>query len=159
MGVQAPTPHRGGKWEAWFLLLFTIQTVLGLAGVVYYEVWLSNADGLYSTLTNILRQSESLIIVIASETYVIVEGTSMLAERYKQKRFEDGIAVGIDKGRAEGRVEGRVEGRAEGREEGRAEVQQEWAEWNRRRESALAEGRPFTEPPPDIERASTNGSG
>lgn len=124
---------------------------------------MNGADGLYATLTNILRQSESLIIVIASETYVIVEGTSMLAERYKQKRYEDGIAVGIDKGRAEGRVEGRaegrVEGRVEGRAEGRAEVQQEWAEWNQRRESALEEGRPFTEPPPDIERASTNGSG
>ena len=140
--MQAPTPHRGGKWEAWFLLLFTIQTILGLAGVVYYEVWVNGADGLYATLTNILRQSESLIIVIASETYVIVEGTSMLAERYKQKRFEDGIAVGIDKGVAKGS----------------ADTNRKWAEWNRRREAALEEGRPFDEPPPDIEKASANGS-
>ena len=55
----------------------------------------------------------------------------MLAERYKQKRFEDGIAVGVAKGRAE--------------------VQQEWAEWNRRRESVLREGRPFDEPPPGVD--------
>ena len=95
---------------------------------------MNGADGLYATLTNILRQSESLIIVIASETYVIVEGTSMLAERYKQKRFEDGLAEGL------------------------ARANRKWAEWNRRREAAQQEGRPFDEPPPDIERASANGS-
>ena len=67
----------------------------------------------------------------------------MLAERYKQKRFEDGLATGIARGVAKGS----------------ADTNRNWSEWNRRREAAEEEGRPFTEPPPDIERASTNGSG
>ncbi len=38
--------------------------------------------------------------------------------------------------------------RAEGRAEGRAEANHDWEEWNRRRETALERGEPFTEPPP-----------
>ena len=55
----------------------------------------------------------------------------MLAERYKQKRYEDGLAIGYA--------------------QGAAEVNRKWREWNRRRESAEEEGRPFDELPPRIE--------
>ena len=75
----------------------------------------------------------------------------MLAERYKRKRYLDGYAIGY--------AQGYAQGLAEARAERVAEVHRNWSEWNRRRESAEEEGRPFTEPPPDIERASTNGSG
>ncbi len=50
----------------------------------------------------------------------------MLAERYLKRRFD------------------------EGRTEGRTEMQAKWEEWNRRREEALAENRPFDEPPPSM---------
>ena len=40
------------------------------------------------------------------------------------------------------------QGRQEGLMEGRQEVQAAWEAWNRRREEALANNRPFDEPPP-----------
>jgi len=55
------------------------------------------------------------------------------------------------KTRQEGREQGREEGQAVGREEANAA----WREWNRRREEAIAEGKPFDEPAPD----SRNGTG
>ena len=39
--------------------------------------------------------------------------------------------------------------RQEGREVGREEMNEAWREWNRRREEAMAEGKPFDEPTPD----------
>ncbi len=53
-----------------------------------------------------------------------------------------------DRLREEGRDEGRQEGLNEGRDEGRQEANRRWEAWNRRREQAAAEGRPFDEPPP-----------
>ncbi len=38
---------------------------------------------------------------------------------------------------------------AKGKAEGRAENQRLWVEWNERRDSALARGEDFTEPPPN----------
>ncbi len=43
----------------------------------------------------------------------------------------------------------RAKGRAVGKAEGRAENQRLWVEWNERRDSALARGEDFTEPPPN----------
>ena len=127
------TPYREGAWAAWFLSLFAIQATLSLIGLVVYEVWLNDTDSVNDTIGNILGRGESLIVILATETYVIVEGATMLAERWKQKRYEDG----------------RAEGRAEGHVEGRADERRMWVEWNQRRESAEKEGRTFTEPPPD----------
>ena len=52
--------------------------------------------------------------------------------------------------------EARAEGLARGRAEGRVETDREWADWNERREAAVARGEPFSEPPPSVSR---NGSG
>ena len=49
----------------------------------------------------------------------------------------------------------RAEGRAEGRVEGRAERDAAWDAWNRRRMAAEAEGKPFDEPPPSVQRNSS----
>ena len=44
------------------------------------------------------------------------------------------------------------------RKEARQELNREWVDWNRRRESALAEGREFNEPTPaENQRQGTNG--
>ena len=118
--MQIPPSHREGSWAAWFLLLFTIQIVPGLLGVAGYEIWSGDNASVYDTITSILRQSESLIIVIATETYIIVESVNMLAEKWKQKRYIDG----------------------------QIERQKLWEDWNSRRMEAERENRPFNEPPP-----------
>ena len=59
--------------------------------------------------------------------YAIPEVQKMISEMFKQQRFEQGLAQG-------------------------AQTQQKaWEDWNRRRETAQANGEPFTEPPPTLD--------
>jgi hypothetical protein len=63
-----------------------------------------------------------------------------------------GIQKWIDKKLRESEEKFREKMIAKGRAEGRAEVEakvHEWAEWNARRDNALARGENFTEPPPN----------
>ena len=77
--------------------------------------------------------------------YAIPEVWKMISEMFKQQRFEQGIELGIERGL--------TQGRQEGRQEGRQDQQKAWEDWNRRRETAQANGEPFTEPPPTLDRA------
>ncbi len=45
------------------------------------------------------------------------------------------------------------------RQEGREEMNIAWREWNRRREEAIAEGKPFDEPTPDSRNGTNNSRG
>ena len=83
----------------------------------------------------------------------------ILADNYNRGRVEgrvEGLAEGRVEGLAEGRVvglaEGRVEGLVEGRVEGVSDADQEWEAWLTRREIAVANGKPFDEPPPSRRR-------
>ena len=72
------------------------------------------------TVLSALKEASGLIPWLLIFTYYLVEGVSMLAERYLKLRY------------------------AKGREDER----QEWQSWNQRREEALRQGKEFTEPPP-----------
>ena len=64
-------------------------------------------------------------------SYFTREVWQMIAELFKQNRFQRGLDQGVQIG---------------------ASAQQKaWEGWNRRREQADAEGREFTEPPPTLE--------
>ena len=55
----------------------------------------------------------------------------MIAEMFKQQRYEAGLRRGLAQG---------------------IQTQQKaWEDWNRRRETAQANGLPFTEPPPTLD--------
>jgi len=72
---------------------------------------------------------EAVVVVSAAGSFVIVEGTVLLSERYLQKRFN--------------------EGKAEGKAEGRLEMWKAYMrDWERRRDEAVEQGLEFTEPPP-----------
>ena len=78
----------------------------------------------------------------------------MIAELFKENRFQRGLQQGFAQGHGQGRQEGHQEGLEQGRREGSQQVdaqQKAWEGWNRRREQARAEGREFTEPPPTLE--------
>ena len=70
--------------------------------------------------------------------YAIPEVCKMIGEMFKQQRYETGLQQGIQ----------------QGREEGRQDQQKAWEGWNRRRETALANNEPFTEPPPTLDLTS-----
>ena len=75
----------------------------------------------------------------------------MIAELFKEGRFQRGLQQGFDQGHGQGRQEGIEQGRREGILQGSADQQKAWEGWNRRREQAEAEGREFTEPHPTLE--------
>ena len=79
----------------------------------------------------------------------------MIAELFKESRFQRGLQQGLqqgfDQGHGKGRQEGLEQGRREGIQQGSSAQQKAWEGWNRRREQAHAEGREFTEPPPTLE--------
>ena len=104
-----------------FAVLFVLVTGLYL--------WRGFATATFSANTvdsalSALREASGLIPWLIIFTFYLVEGVSMLAERYLRSRY------------------------AKGRQEGREEERQKWIDWNRRREQALLEGSEFTEPPP-----------
>ena len=68
--------------------------------------------------------------------YFFQEVKEMIAELYKERRFQEGLA----------------QGRTEGQAEGRTERDREWTEYLARQAAAAREGVPFAEPTP-AERA------
>ena len=106
--------------EGWFLLIFL---VLFLPGSVLAFLF---GDGQAHLVVSFM---EAVVVIGAAASFVIVEGTVLLSERYLQKRFNEGIA--------------------KGREEGKLEMWQAYMrEWERRRDEAAEQGLEFNEPPP-----------
>ena len=65
-----------------------------------------------------------IVIAVAAETLVLIEGIEMLAERYLRRRYQ------------------------EGREAERKELNEAWEAWLKRRDEAMANNQPFNELPP-----------
>lgn len=129
--MALPSPDKSR--EGWYLSLFFVEFSACLALLFWQEVINNTTDGWLETVIAIARGMEPLVIVLTAATVILVEGYSMLAERYLRRRYR--------------------EGRAEGREAGRVEERRRWVAWNERRQQALDEGRPFDEPPPSTQEA------
>ena len=113
--------------EGKVLALFSVQYVVYL-GLITWK-WI----GTPATFAEAVWFLVPAIIFATTNAIWIVEGGAMLAERYKERRFQ----------------EGKQEGKQEGRKEGILETQRLWAEWNRRRLEAERSGVSFDEPPPE----------
>ena len=84
-----------------YFVVFGILASLGLALSIWYEVWENDTDSFAATTIAVLKHMEWVVVVGVAATYFGVEGTDMLAERFrKQQRM---------KGREEGREEGEQE--------------------------------------------------
>ena len=122
--------------ETSYIILFLILSLTGLGFVGWDEVRRVTADGFVETVIGILHGMEATVVVSAAMTYIMVEGWTMLAERYQRRRFQ--------------------EGRAEGRAEALAESHADWEGWLKRKAEAEAKGEDFSEPTPaDRDRAHT----
>ena len=123
----------GKTREGRFLIVFLLQFLTFSAFLAYHEVTAIPTDAITTMLT-ILMGMAPLAFVSAANTVVAVEGVEMLAERYLRKRYEAGKAEGLK----------------EGEERGVAQAWEVWQDWNLRRLAAEKEGRPFNEPPPEL---------
>lgn len=72
-------------------------------------------------------------------SYFTREVWQMIAELFKEGRFQRGLQQGLQRGIGQGI------------QIGASAQQKAWEGWNSRREQAHAEGREFTEPPPTLE--------
>ena len=72
-------------------------------------------------------------------SYFTPEVWQMIAELFKEGRFQRGLQQGLQRGIGQGI------------QIGASAQQKAWEGWNSRREQAAAEGREFTEPPPTLE--------
>ncbi len=117
------------RYYVTFAVLFVLVTVLYL-----WRGFATAPPGTHIVDTTLaaLKEASSLTLWLIVFTYYLVEGFSMLAERYLRSRY----------------AKGKEEGLKEGRQEGREEAQQQWLAWNQRREEALRQGKEFTELPP-----------
>ena len=116
--------------EGWFLALFLAQYLGGLVGLALLG-WLHPAVSWLEAA----KLVTVLIICATTNAILIVEGIPMVAERYLQRRYNEGEEAG----------------RAEGEKAGRKSTQQLWEAWNQRRLEAEANNEPFNEPPPSLE--------
>lgn len=114
--------------EGWFLFVFSVFFVAWLIPVVLnYATYNPPGNGNWTAiLTAVGRAMGPIAVLTAIVTVTLIEGGSMLSERFKKRRFE------------------------EGRQEGRQEAANAWREWNERREEAARRGQPFNDPPPDL---------
>ena len=123
----------GRSREGRYLLLFTLQLIICLGLLTWFEVGYQRDDGSLATVIAIGQGMAPLVVVVTATTVVILEGSTMLAERYLQRRYEEGMA------------------------KGEANEAARWRAWNARRLEAEREGRPFDEPPPGEDAASRAG--
>ena len=92
------------------------------------------------------------IVELGRLIMVLAERMAQRLKERKEKFKEEMMALGEARGRAEGIAQGEAQGEARGVAKGRAELIAEVVAWNDRRLAAEANGEPFDEPPPGVER-------
>ena len=134
------------RWRPLYSILFTLQTLLGIAFVVWREiVWVSD-DTLVDTISAIplgilvVGGAAAITTGIIPEALDIMLGVRDFINEYLEERRK--------RAHAEGLAEGFTEGHSEGLAEGRAEAQSEFDEWYKRWKDAQDRDEPFDEPPP-----------
>ena len=121
-------------WRGLYFALFSVQVIVCTGLVIWYEAFLIPGDGALETFMAVGRGAAPFVLLVATETVILVEALFMLSEWFLERRYR--------RGRAEGSVE----------------EYRRWEDWNNRRLAAEAEGRPFDEPPPSLPNGDTRRS-
>ena len=112
--MQDRTTGQQSSNEGLYLTLFAIAFIIGATLITWHEVRYNIQDTALETTFAIFKLMNPYLFVCAAAIYILVQGGTMLAERYLRRRY------------AEGREEGIAEGKVEGREEARAEFSNAW---------------------------------
>ena len=128
----------------WHLTLFVVLAMTGLALEAAENLPLHRREDVVGFTNTMIDGSASVILLAATVSTVIVEGTMIFAERYLKHRFERGREVGVE------------EGREEGVEQGVELERQRWLDWFARKQAAEDASEPFDEPMPG-QTANSNG--
>ena len=130
------TRERSAIWsvpedtQTLFLLLFAIQFSALCGLVIWFEVSSYTTGSWLQIVVPIGQGIGPWTVALAAESIIISETVMWVSEKYRRRRYMQGLAEGLA--------------------EGAAENQKKWEEWNRRREAAAAAGEEFSEPPPSL---------
>ena len=80
--------------ELSYIILFLIQFLIALSLVVWHEVGRVTTDDVVETVLSILQRMGGTVALFVVMTYVVIEGSRMLAEKYEQRRYQEGKADG-----------------------------------------------------------------
>ena len=120
----------------WHLTLFVVLATTGAALKAAEHLPLHKRGDVVGFTNTMIDGSGSVILLSATISTVIVEGTMIFAERYLKHRFEKGREEGVERG---------------------VELErQRWLDWFARKQAAEDAGQPFDEPMPG-QTANSNG--
>ena len=88
--------------EGWYLLIFSVLSGVWFTGLIQREVRDDEYNNLLDTILGIGQDMEAAVVVVGATTYVPVEASSMLAEKYLRRRYYEGRQEGLK--RAEDRI-------------------------------------------------------
>ena len=136
------------RWErpipedliTWHVGLFVVLGTIGVALKIAEQLPLHERGDVLGFANAMIDGSGSVILLSATVSTVVLEGTMIFAERYLKHRFE----------------RGREEGREEGVERGIELERQRWTDWFARKQAAEDAGETFDEPMPG-QTANSNG--
>ncbi len=128
-----------------FLVIYGILFSVGVGLIVYrgpddaVTGWVDQVIWIWGATAPLAAVAVPGAVVLTEITRWVMVLAAWLENRLERSREEYRARIG-----------------EEARAAGRAEADREWADWNERREAAVARGEPFSEPPPSVSR---NGSG
>lgn len=151
-------------WRASYLILFTIQSVIATALLIWYQVTQLTTDTLIETILAIIQGIAWIGVASATTSVTITEvinGIMVIGEwmrerfvepqkeKQRQQGLEQGLQQGHKQGLQQGHKQGLQQGHKQGLQQGLQQERKRWTQWNQRRMEAEAKGETFIEPTPD----------
>ncbi len=149
----------GRQWLPWCLGLIFALTIGWVVFIARFETASGKHDGITETTIAVVGGSAAAVpLIVVCAIFVVTAldiagGAIMVTYRYLERKFlkpleERLLAEARAAAIAEGKAVGMAEGKAVGMAEGAESMRLMWEDWNRRREEAATQGKPFSEPPP-----------
>lgn len=131
-------------WRASYLILFTIQSTIGTALLIWYQVAELTTDTLIETILAIIQGIAWIgaASVTTSVTITEVINGIMVIGEWMRDRF-------VEPQKEKQRQQGLEQGLEQGLKQGLQQERKRWTQWNQRRMEAEAKGETFNEPIPD----------
>lgn len=131
-------------WRASYLILFTIQSTIATALLIWYQVTELTTDTLIETILAIIQGIAWIgaASVTTSVTITEVINGIMVIGEWMRDRF-------VEPQKEKQRQEGLEQGLEQGLKQGLQQERKRWTQWNQRRMEAEAKGETFNEPIPD----------
>lgn len=135
-------------WRASYLILFTIQSVIATALLIWYQVTQITNDTLSETILAIIQGIAWIGVASATTSVTITEVINgiMVIGEWMRDRF---VEPQKEKQRQEGLEQGLKQGHKQGLQQGLQQERKRWTQWNQRRIEAEDKGERFNESPPD----------